>query len=152
LSPSSLSPLSSFAPLALSPDLPLVRPFMARAVEEVQRWLDGHECRGLLSLWLHVWNTRAMPKMLSRHTPWHFAQYTQHLLEVLPVPRDVISDPAPGIAIGESSQRTSCPMPPRLSTRERTHHRAAMRCRARAQARPKLQGQGGDHPQAASGH
>lgn len=149
---SSPSSLSSFAPLALSPDLPSVRPFMARAVEEVQRWLDGHECRGLLSLWLHVWNTRAMPKMLTRNTPWHFAQYTHHLLEVLPVPRDVLSDPAPGIAIGESSQRTSCPMPPRLSTRERTHHRAAMRCRARAQARPKPQGQGGDHPQPASGH
>jgi hypothetical protein len=154
---SSLSPLSPFASLALSPDQPSVRLFMARAVEEVQRWLDGHDCRGLLSLWLHVWNPRAMPKMLSRHTPWHFAQYTHHLLEVLPVPRDVVSDPAPELAIGGSSRRTSCPMAPRLPRRSpaqaHTQHRPAMRCHASARARPQSKaGQGGEHPQPASDH
>lgn len=151
------SPLSSFASLALSPDPPSVHLFMARAIEEVQRWLDGHDCRGLLGLWLHVWNPRAMPKMLSRHTPWHFAQFTHHLLEVLPVPRDVVSDPALELAIGGAGQQTRCPMPPRLPPRSpaqaHAQHRPAMRCHASARARPQSKaGQAGEHTQPASDH
>jgi len=145
---------ASSSPSSLSPDLPSVlHLFMARAVNEVQRWLDGHDCRGLQGLWLHVWNTRAMAKILSRHTPWHFAQYTHHLLEVLPVPTDDISDPAVDLAIG-GRLRTSCSipprLPPRLPARVHTQHRPAMRCHTRARQTP--QGQGGDHPKPASDH
>lgn len=60
----------------------LFRPFVARSVQEVQAWLSDHDAPGLIGLWVHVWNRRAIGRLLTGEQPWRFNPQQDHLIQV----------------------------------------------------------------------
>jgi hypothetical protein len=103
---------------------PLLRPFMARAVEEVHRWLVKQDEAGLVGLWLHVWTPRIIGRMLSGGPPWQFNACARHLVQVSPafdsrsesMPASM-SEPELGSTPAPASKRC-----PRLDRSRRRNH------------------------------
>ena len=61
---------------------PLLRQFVARTVQEVAHWLMNQDEPEQVHLWVHVWNPRAMGKMLSHSQQWCFERVDGNLFDV----------------------------------------------------------------------